>query len=149
MFHHFAWRLGLGTVCLALAATAQQDPAPTGTPDGAPPTEQKVSVTEAARQAFTEIRAMEEDREALEPMYDAWAETRGHDDPDGGTFRGLGLRDRLGHMLLGSRRIDYVFFRPRLTVKSIDRIDFSGMEHRPRALPSDHFPVVAEFSLTG
>ncbi|MBU8871121.1 MAG: endonuclease/exonuclease/phosphatase family protein [Gemmatimonadales bacterium] len=96
-----------------------------------------------------EIRAMEEARVGLEPLFDAWAEVRGNSDPEGATFRGLGFRDRMGQLLLGPRRIDYVFFRPRLTVRSIDRVDFTGMEHRPNALPSDHFPVLAEFSLAG
>ena len=96
-----------------------------------------------------EIRAMEEDRGDLEPLFDAWTATHGNAGPAGATFRGLGLRDRMGELLLGPRRIDYVFYRPRLMVRSIDRVDFAGMEHRPRALPSDHFPVVAEFSLTG
>lgn len=96
-----------------------------------------------------EIRAMNEERGGLEPMYDAWSQVRGDGDPAGGTFRGLGLRDRVGNLLLGQRRIDYVFFRPQMTVKSIDRIDFEDMEHRPSALPSDHFPVLAEFELAG
>lgn len=95
-----------------------------------------------------EIRAMQESN-GLEPLFDAWAEARGDEGSAGATFRGLGLRDRMGHYLMGPRRIDYVFYRPRLTVKSIDRVDFLGMEHRPGALPSDHFPVVAEFSLAG
>lgn len=95
-----------------------------------------------------EIRAMEEVRNGLEPMFDAWRQARGDADAGGATFRGLGLRDRMGQILLGPRRIDYVFYRPRLIVRSIDRVDFAEMEHRPRALPSDHFPVVAEFSLS-
>lgn len=94
-----------------------------------------------------EIKAMGEAGTDLEPMFDAWAEARGDDSHIGATFRGLGLRDRLGHLVLGPRRIDYVFFRPRLTVHSVDRVDFAGMDHRESALPSDHFPVVAEFSL--
>jgi len=98
-----------------------------------------------------EIRAMGSDLGSdLTPMFDAWAEARSEDDlAAGGTFRGLGLRDRVGHKLLGPRRIDYVFFRPRLALQSVDRIDFADLEHRESALPSDHYPVVAEFSLAG
>lgn len=96
-----------------------------------------------------EIRAMSSDQgEGLVPMYDAWAESHaGHEPHCGGTFRGLGLRDRVSHRLLGPRRIDYVFFRPRLTIRSINRIGFDGFEHRESAMPSDHYPVLAEFSL--
>jgi len=98
-----------------------------------------------------EIRAMGTDLgDHLTPMFDAWAEVHaGSDAAHGSTFRGLGLRDRLGHKLLGPRRIDYVFFRPRLAIQSISRIDFAGLEHRQRALPSDHYPVLVEFSLAG
>ena len=67
----------------------------------------------------------------------------------GATFRGLGLRDRVGHRLLGPRRIDYVFFRPRLTIRAVNRVDYDDMEHREYALPSDHYPVLAEFALAG
>ena len=96
-----------------------------------------------------EIKAMGDTFGDLEPMFDAWAEGCSGDCEDGATFRGLGLRDRMSHKLLGPRRIDYVFFRPRLSVRSVARIDFSAMEHREIALPSDHYPVLAEFSLTG
>ncbi len=100
-----------------------------------------------------EIRAMAESRPGLEPLYDAWAEIRAGDCPadcdDGATFRGLGLRDRVGRKLLGPRRIDYVFFRPRPLVRSVSRIDYADLEHRQQALPSDHYPVVAEFELAG
>ncbi len=98
-----------------------------------------------------EIRAMGSDLgNDLMPMFDAWAEVRSDDDCEaGGTFRGLGLRDRVGHKLLGPRRIDYVFFRPQPMIQSVTRIDFADLEHRERALPSDHYPVVAEFSLAG
>jgi endonuclease/exonuclease/phosphatase family metal-dependent hydrolase len=96
-----------------------------------------------------EIRAMVTDEPGLEPMYDAWKEGCDGNCEEGDTFRGLGLRDRVGHKLLGPRRIDYVFFRPRLTVTSVSRIDFRSMEHRERALPSDHYPVVAEIALAG
>ena len=97
-----------------------------------------------------EIKAMGDAIGNLEPMFDAWAEGCDGDCDDGATFRGLGLRDRVGHRLLGPRRIDYVFFRPRLTVRSVqqDRL-FPGLEHRENALPSDHYPVLAEFALAG
>ena len=94
-----------------------------------------------------EIKAMGDDFGNLEPMYDAWTEGCDGNCQDGATFRGLGLRDKVGHRLLGPRRIDYVFFRPRLSVRSVSRIDFSAMEHRENALPSDHYPVLAEFAL--
>lgn len=102
-----------------------------------------------ATSSSPEIRAMQSDLgDDLLPLFDAW--TEGRDDNDaGGTFRGLGLRDRVGHRLLGSRRIDYVFFRPKLAIQSVDLIDYADLEHRERALPSDHYPIVAEFSLAG
>jgi endonuclease/exonuclease/phosphatase family metal-dependent hydrolase len=98
-----------------------------------------------------EIRAMGTDCcRGLAPMFDAWAEAGVADDLDGaGTFRGLGLRDRVGHKLLGPRRIDYVFFRPRLAIQSVSRVSYEFLEHRERALPSDHYPVLAEFTLAG
>ena len=83
-------------------------------------------------------------------MFDAWTEAGLEEDSAlGGTFRGLGLRDKVGHKLLGPRRIDYVFFRPRLAVQSVSRITYDDLEHRESALPSDHYPVLAEFSLAG
>jgi len=96
-----------------------------------------------------EIQAMSSDDSPLEPMFDAWAEAGGCPGAGGATFRGLSLRDLLGHKLLGPRRIDYVFFRPRVMVESVQRIDFAGLDHRTSALPSDHFPVMAQFSLAG
>ena len=98
-----------------------------------------------------EIRAMGADfGNGLAPMFDAWAEGAADGDAaSAGTFRGLGLRDRVGHRLLGPRRIDYVFFRPRLEIQSITRVDYADLEHRESALPSDHYPVLAEFSLAG
>ncbi len=105
-----------------------------------------------------EIRAMVAEHEDDASLYDAWAEAEADENVDdgadaaqarGGTFRGLGLRDRVGHRLLGPRRIDYVFFRPRLTIRTIDRVDYDDMEHREAALPSDHYPVLAEFALAG
>lgn len=99
-----------------------------------------------------EIRAMVAEQGGATPMYDAWTESgrdAGTGCAHGATFRGLGLRDRVGHRLLGPRRIDYVFFRPRLTVRTINRVDYRDMEHRQAALPSDHYPVLAEFALAG
>jgi endonuclease/exonuclease/phosphatase family metal-dependent hydrolase len=80
-----------------------------------------------------EIKAMGDKFGNLEPMFDAWAEGCDGNCEDGATFRGLGLRDKVGHRLLGPRRIDYVFFRPRLTVRSVTRIDYSHLEHRENA----------------
>lgn len=98
-----------------------------------------------------EIQAMGTDLgEGLLPMYDAWEQSGVGADPNqAGTFRGLGLRDRVGMKLLGQRRIDYVFFRPQLTVQTVNRIDFSGLDNQESALPSDHYPVLAEFRLAG
>lgn len=101
-----------------------------------------------------EIRAMVAEHGDGTPLYDAWAEAEAADQRVGApsraaTFRGLGLRDRVGHRLLGPRRIDYVFFRPRLTIRAVDRVDYRDMEHREAALPSDHYPVLAEFALAG
>lgn len=94
-----------------------------------------------------EILAMSSGDEGLEPMFDAWSEANGPDSAVGATFRGLGLRDRMGHILMGPRRIDYVFYRPRLEVRQVGRVDFAGLDHRESALPSDHYPVLAEFRL--
>ncbi len=97
-----------------------------------------------------EIRAMADSRPGLEPLFDAWAEVGPTGcGSDGETFRGLGLRDRVGRKLLGPRRIDYVFFRPRPLVRSVSRVDYQELEYRQQALPSDHYPVVAEFELAG
>lgn len=99
-----------------------------------------------------EIRAMVAQHDQDEPLYDAWAEAGREQAPTAArsaTFRGLGLRDRVGHRLLGPRRIDYVFFRPRLTIRAVNRVDYEDMEHREYALPSDHYPVLAEFALAG
>ncbi|MCB1185012.1 endonuclease/exonuclease/phosphatase family protein [bacterium] len=102
-----------------------------------------------ATSGSAEIRAMEADLGGdLAPLFDAWAAANADEDA-GGTFRGLGLRDRVSNSLLGPRRIDYVFFRPKLEIHSVDRIDYADLEHRESALPSDHYPVVAEFSLAG
>jgi len=94
-----------------------------------------------------EIQAMSSPENDLEPMFDAWSAVNGPETESGATFRGLGLRDRMGHILMGPRRIDYVFFRPRLEIRQADRVDFSGFDHRESALPSDHYPVLADFRL--
>lgn len=94
-----------------------------------------------------EIQAMISNGNGLEPMYDAWSAANGPDTAAGATFRGLGLRDRMGHILMGPRRIDYVFYRPELEIRQVDRIDFQGLDHRESALPSDHYPVLADFRL--
>ncbi len=96
-----------------------------------------------------EIRAMSESVPELEPMFDAWQASPSCGLAEGATFRGLGLRDRVGHRLLGPRRIDYVFYRGSLAVRDARRIDFADMEHREAALPSDHYPVLVEFDLAG
>jgi endonuclease/exonuclease/phosphatase family metal-dependent hydrolase len=94
-----------------------------------------------------EIKALVDQERDHEPLFDAWAEAHGNESPEGATFRGLGLRDRLGHALLGPRRIDYVFFRPRMEIRTVQRVDFGGMDHRQSSLPSDHYPVCADFQL--
>ncbi len=94
-----------------------------------------------------EILAMSASEDGLEPMHDAWFRANGPDTAAGATFRGLGLRDRMGHILMGPRRIDYVFFRPELQVQHVDRVDYAALEHRESALPSDHYPVIADFRL--
>jgi len=94
-----------------------------------------------------EIRALAEQTVDRAGLLDAWSEAGQLESPAGATFRGLGLRDRLGNLLLGHRRIDYVFYRPRLEVRDVHRVDFAAIA-RPGALPpSDHFPVLAEFGL--
>ncbi len=82
-------------------------------------------------------------------LYDAWSEAGGREDQRGATYRGLDLRDRLGKILLGHRRIDYVFFRPQLEIHAVTRIDFDRLLAPAAAPPSDHFPVLAEFKLAG
>jgi endonuclease/exonuclease/phosphatase family metal-dependent hydrolase len=86
------------------------------------------------------------DRAAL---FDAWSSAGNGDKRASATFRGLDLRDRIGNFLLGHRRIDYVFFRPQLEIHTVQRIDFDDLLAPASAPPSDHFPVLAEFSLAG
>jgi endonuclease/exonuclease/phosphatase family metal-dependent hydrolase len=94
----------------------------------------------------TEIRAMRTPRDGSSGLRDAWLHA-GEDDPlAGATFRGMGWRDRLGNLLLGPRRIDYVFYRPRLAVEAVRRVDFATVPHSG-ATPSDHYPVLADFRL--
>ncbi len=80
-------------------------------------------------------------------LFDAWQEGGSGNLVEGATFAGLGVRDRLGELLLGPRRIDYVFYRPHLPVLNVRRVDFERLVSRDCARPSDHFPVVADFLL--
>lgn len=96
-----------------------------------------------------EIRDFGQETDARAALYDAWSVAGGANDRAGATFRGLDLRDRLGNLLLGHRRIDYVFFRPQLEIHTVQRIDFDDLLDPAAAPPSDHFPVLAEFSLAG
>ncbi len=96
-----------------------------------------------------EIRALQDEAGRDHPLYDAWT-AAGDPDPEvSNTFRGLGLLDRLGNLLLGPRRIDYVFYRPHLEVLDVRKIDFDDLVTRECSCPSDHFPVLAEFNLAG
>jgi endonuclease/exonuclease/phosphatase family metal-dependent hydrolase len=94
-----------------------------------------------------EIRSLVEHTATRSGLYDAWNEAGGLDDRQGATFRGLGLRDRLGNLLLGPRRIDYVFYRPQLEIRGVHRVDFDRLVQPGTLPPSDHFPVMAEFRL--
>lgn len=100
-----------------------------------------------ARSDTAEIRRLTLDTTAGPALHDAWQAAGLDDDRAAATFRGLDLRDRVGNWLLGHRRIDYVFFRPRLSVEAIERVDYQqylSMQHVP---PSDHDPVLASFRL--
>jgi endonuclease/exonuclease/phosphatase family metal-dependent hydrolase len=81
------------------------------------------------------------------PLFDAWQEAGPQDADAGATFRGLGRWRGLKQAVLGPRRIDYVFYRPRLEIERVERIDFDRLVSSEPARPSDHFPVVAEFRL--
>ena len=94
-----------------------------------------------------EIRAMSAHGGGRQKLYDVWEEAGATTAQAGATFRGLGLRDRVGRLLLGPRRIDYVFYRPQLEVASVHRVDFDELVSRECTLPSDHYPVVADFQL--
>lgn len=80
-------------------------------------------------------------------LFDAWLEAGSGDPFEGATFAGLGVRDRLGELILGPRRIDYVFYRPQLPILNVQKVDFDRLVSRDCARPSDHFPVVADFIL--
>jgi endonuclease/exonuclease/phosphatase family metal-dependent hydrolase len=98
-----------------------------------------------------EIRALGDPRRPGDPdsvrLYDAWREAGSDDLFDGATFRGLGRWGQVGRALLGPRRIDYIFYRPQLQVLEAKRIEFDRLISRQCALPSDHFPVMADFAL--
>ncbi len=94
-----------------------------------------------------EIRALAEQTVDRAGLHDAWSAGGGIEGAAGATFRGLGLRDRLGKLLMGHRRIDYVFFRPQLDVRRVTRVDFDRPGRDTALPPSDHFPVLAEFQL--
>ncbi len=96
-----------------------------------------------------EIRDLGRETRGRAGFRDAWSHAGRDEGRHGATFRGLGLKDRLGNLLLGHRRIDYVFFRPELEVREIERIDFADLPGLEGLAPSDHFPVLAEFGLTG
>ncbi len=94
-----------------------------------------------------EIRTLAEQTADRAGLHDAWSTGGGLEGRAGATFRGLGMRDRLGNLLFGPRRIDYVFYRPRLEVRSVSRVDFARLGELGAVPPSDHFPVLAEFQL--
>ncbi len=94
-----------------------------------------------------EIQGMSEEVGDLLPMYDAWADAGNECPHSGATFRGIGLRDRLGNLLLGPRRIDYVFFRGCEAVTGIQKINFDILYETEDTPASDHFPVLAQFQL--
>lgn len=96
-----------------------------------------------------EIREFTQETHERAALYDAWSAAGGGEDRLSATFRGLDLRDRLGNLLLGHRRIDYVFFRPQLEIHAVERVDFDDLLDPAAAPPSDHFPVLAEFRLAG
>lgn len=80
-------------------------------------------------------------------LRDVWMQTGVSDPAAGATFRGLGMRDRISNLMLGPRRIDYVFYRPQLLVRTVERVDFDTLHGNERAVASDHYPVVADFCL--
>jgi len=92
-----------------------------------------------------EIKAMSEHVDDLLPMYDAWADAGPECPRQSATFRGIGLRDWLGKLLFGPRRIDYVFFRGCRAVNSVLKVDFDSLLGDRATPASDHFPVLANF----
>ena len=94
-----------------------------------------------------EIRAMRDRTDGRVQLYDVWEEAAAAGAAGGATFRGMGLRDRVGRMLTGPRRIDYVFYRPQLEIGSVARVDFESLLSRECTMPSDHYPVLADFRL--
>jgi endonuclease/exonuclease/phosphatase family metal-dependent hydrolase len=100
-----------------------------------------------ARASTHEIRHLQADSLAGPRLHDAWLEAGLSDDRAAATFRGLDLRDRFGNWLLGHRRIDYVFYRPRLELERVERVDYSRYLAARSVPPSDHDPVLASFRL--
>lgn len=94
-----------------------------------------------------EIRTMRDRTDGRVQLYDVWEAAMAADAAGGATFRGMGLRDRVGRMLTGPRRIDYVFYRPQLEISSVARVDFDSLLSRECTMPSDHYPVLADFQL--
>lgn len=94
-----------------------------------------------------EIRTMRGGNGGRVRLYDVWQEAAAAGATASATFRGLGLRDRVGRMLAGPRRIDYVFYRPQLEIAAVTRVDFEALLSRECTMPSDHYPVLADFRL--
>jgi len=95
-----------------------------------------------------EIRALFGGHRSGAPLFDAWREAGPRNPAAGATFRGLGRWRGVKRAVLGPRRIDYVFYRPRLEIRGVERVDFDRLIGHERARPSDHFPVVADFALS-
>jgi len=102
-----------------------------------------------AQAGSREIQLLRDPGEGSRQLFDAWQEAGTAGRQAGATFAGLGVRDRLGELLLGPRRIDYVFFRPRIPILEVQKVDFEPLLSRDCPQPSDHFPVVADFLLQG
>jgi len=101
-----------------------------------------------ARADSRTIRLLHEPSGNQPTLYDAWREAGPGDPQAGATFAGLGMRDRVSQLLLGPRRIDYVFYRPRLTLLQVQKVGFRQLALRDCARPSDHYPVLADFALS-
>ncbi len=102
-----------------------------------------------ARADTAEIRRLKLDSTAGPALHDAWREAGLGETREAATFRGLDLRDRVGNWLLGHRRIDYVFFRPRMDIDGVERVDYARYLGLDQVPPSDHDPVLASFRLAG